>query len=111
MSIQQQITSSLKWTAFGKAISQAVSWVVTIYVIRLLSPGDYGLMAMVSVVIVFLSTFNEFGLGTALVQAKHIDDERIGAVYGAMLLLGVVLSALLAIVSPWIAQFFNEPRL
>ena len=68
-------------------------------------------MAMVSVVIAFLSTFNEFGLGTALVQSKELDDEGIGAVYGAMLLLGAALSALLALVSPWIALFFGEPRL
>lgn len=68
-------------------------------------------MAMVAVVIAFLSTFNEFGLGTALVQSKELDDEGIGAVYGAMLLVGAGLSALLALASPWIAQFFDEPRL
>lgn len=62
VSLSQQITSSLKWTAFGKAASQAVSWVVTMYVIRILAPGDYGLMAMASVVIAFLSTFNKTGL-------------------------------------------------
>ena len=92
-------------------MSQLVSWIVTIYVIRLLEPSDYGLMAMVTVVIAFLSTFNEFGLGTALVQSKELDDEGIGAVYGAMLLVGAGLSALLALASPWIAQFFDEPRL
>jgi len=111
VSLQQKITSSLKWTAFGKAASQAFSWVVTLYVIRLLAPGDYGLMAMASVVIAFLSTFNEFGLGAALVQAKDLDDRRIGAVYGAMLILGLCLSALLALAAPRIGQFFNEPRL
>lgn len=88
-----------------------MSWTVTIYVIRLLEPSDYGLMAMVAVVIAFLSTFNEFGLGTALVQSRDLDDEQIGAVYGAMLLAGAALSALLALVSPWIALFFEEPRL
>ncbi len=111
MALHQQIISSIKWTAFGKAASQAISWVVTLYVIRILAPGDYGLMAMASVVIAFLSTFNEFGLGTALVQSKNIDDKHIGAVYGAMLLLGMVLSALLALAAPWIALFFDEPRL
>ncbi len=111
MTIKQKITSGLKWSALSKAVSQLVSWAVTIYVIRILAPSDYGLMAMVSVVIAFLSTFNEFGLGTALVQSKKLDDEGIGAVYGAMLLLGAALSALLALVSPLIAQFFGEPRL
>lgn len=111
MSVKQKVASGLKWSAFSKGISQLVSWVVTIYVIRLLAPSDYGLMAMVSVVIAFLSTFNEFGLGTALVQSNELDDEGIGAVFGAMLLMGATLSALLALTSPWIAQFFSEPDL
>lgn len=68
-------------------------------------------MAMAGVVIAFLSTFNEFGLGSALVQTRDLEDERVGAVYGAMLLMGVALSALLALTAPWIAAFFNEPRL
>lgn len=88
-----------------------VSWVITIYVIRLLSPADYGLMAMVMVVIAFMSTFNEFGLGAALVQSRDISDEKIGAVYGATLLLGAGFCALLALASPLISGFFNEPRL
>ena len=111
MSTKSKIISSLKWSAISKGISQLASWLVTIYVIRLLAPGDYGLMAMVSVVIAFLSTFNEFGLGSALVQSKKLNDEEIGAVYGAMLLLGAALSVLLVLVSPFIANFFNEPRL
>jgi O-antigen/teichoic acid export membrane protein len=111
VTIKKQITSGLKWSALSKGTSQLVSWVITIYVIRLLAPGDYGLMAMVSVVIAFLSTFNEFGLGSALVQSKKLNNEEIGAVYGAMLLLGAALSVLLALVSPLIAIFFNEPRL
>lgn len=111
MSIKQKVASGLKWSAFSKGVSQLVSWVVTIYVIRLLAPSDYGLMAMVSVVIAFLSTFNEFGLGTALIQSDKLDDEGIGAIFGAMLLMGAALSALLALTSPWIAQFFREPEL
>lgn len=111
MSIKQKVASGLKWSAFSKGVSQLVSWVVTIYVIRLLAPSDYGLMAMVSVVIAFLSTFNEFGLGTALVQSDELDDEGIGAVFGAMLLMGAALSALLTLASPWIAHFFSEPAL
>lgn len=109
--MKQQVISALKWSALGKGASQMVSWVITIYVIRLLSPADYGLMAMVMVVISFVSTFNEFGLGAALVQSRDISDEKIGAVYGAMLLLGTALCGLLALASPLLAAFFNEPRL
>ncbi len=111
VTIRNQIKSGLKWSAASKAASQLVSWIATIYVIRLLVPGDYGLMAMATVVVAFLSTFHEFGLGSALIQARDLDEEKIGAVYGAMLLLGIALSGILAASSWWIAQFFDEPRL
>lgn len=111
MTIKKQILSGLKWSALSKVASQLTSWVTTIYVIRLLVPGDYGLMAMAGVIIAFLSTFNEFGLGSALVQSRELEDERIGAVYATMLMMGGALSVLLALTAPWIAQFFNEPRL
>lgn len=109
--MKQEVISALKWSALGKGASQVVSWVITIYVIRLLSPADYGLMAMVMVVIAFISTFNEFGLGAALIQSREISDEKIGAIYGATLLLGAGLSALLALASPLISAFFDEPHL
>lgn len=111
MPLKNQIVSGLKWSALGKIAAQVVSWFITIYVIRLLDPKDYGLMAMISVVIVFMSLFNEFGLGSAIIQAREIDDESIGAVAGAVALLGIFLSVLLALLSPWIAGFFNEPEI
>jgi O-antigen/teichoic acid export membrane protein len=111
MQMREKITNGLKWSAISKVTSQLVSWSVTIYVIRLLDPSDYGLMAMASVVINFLATINELGLGSALIQSRELNDRRIGTIYGAMLVLGVFLTILLAATSPWIAAFFDEPQL
>lgn len=111
MTVRHRFISGLKWSAFGKALGQIVSWAITIVVMRLLLPSDYGLMAIATMVVTLLSHVNEFGLGSALVQAKEIDDERCGSIFGAMLLLGCTLSLLLAIFSPALASFFDEPRL
>lgn len=111
MTIRHRFISGLKWSAFGKAMSQIVSWAITIVVMRLLTPGDYGLMAIATMVVGFLAYANEFGLGAALVQAREIDDERCGAVFGAMLLLAGGMAALLALASPLLARFFDEPAL
>lgn len=111
MTLRAQVVSGLKWSATGKIASQLFGWAVTIIVIRLLTPTDYGLMAIIAVIIAFLSHANELGLGTALVQAREIDDEQAGAVFGAMLLLGTALSLILAAVGPAIARFYEDPRL
>ena len=46
MSLRNQVLAGLKWTVLGRLASQMVTWAITIYVIRLLSPEDYGLMAL-----------------------------------------------------------------
>lgn len=108
---RHQVIHGLKWSAIGKTISQLVSWAITLVVIRLLAPADYGLMAVATMVIAFISLVNEFGLGAALVQAKEIDQDRFGAIFGGMLLLSTALAALLALSSQAIASFFDEQRL
>lgn len=111
MTLRRQFVHGLKWSALGKTLSQIVSWGITIMVIRLLSPADYGLLAMAMMVITLLNHLNDLGLGSALVQAKEIDDRQCGAIFGLLLILGASLSGLLALLAPLLAWFFEEPRL
>ena len=68
MSLRSQALSGFRWTASVRLLSQVITWAITIFVVRLLSPTDYGLIAMATVFIGFLQMFSEFGLGPALVQ-------------------------------------------
>ncbi len=111
MTLRRQFVHGLKWSALGKALGQVISWVITIVVIRILAPADYGLLAMATVVVALLAHFSDLGLGSALVQAKTIDDRAIGAIFTLLLLLGVALAGLLALAAPLLAWFFDEPRL
>jgi O-antigen/teichoic acid export membrane protein len=67
MSIERQAISGLKWTGAARFVSQTVSWAVTLIVVRLLAPADYGIVAVSAVVISIFSTDAELGLGVALV--------------------------------------------
>ena len=49
MNLKSQVIGALRWTAAGRLAGQLGTWVVTIYVIRLLSPEDYGLMGIAAV--------------------------------------------------------------
>ena len=111
MTLHDQIVTGLKWSAIGKVASQVLSWAVTVVVIRLLVPADYGLMAIIAVIIALLSHASDMGLGSALVQSREISDEQAGAVFGAMLLLAIGISLLLAASGSAIGRFFDDPRL
>ena len=55
MSIERRTISALKWTAGTRLLGQSASWVVTLMLFRILTPVDYGLMALVSVVVSIVS--------------------------------------------------------
>ena len=69
--------------ALFKFSGQIMNWVATIFVIRLLTPADYGLMAQAVIIIGLCSLVNEMGLGSALIQRKSVDANILRQVFGA----------------------------
>ena len=51
MEVEREAIAGLKWMTIAKLAGQGVSWAVTLIVLRLLSPADYGLMAISAVII------------------------------------------------------------
>ncbi len=111
MEVKSKVLHGLRWTAGGKAASQLVSWAITLIVVRLLSPQDYGLIAMATVFIAFCLLLNELGLGAALVQAKDLTDRIRRQAFGLVLSINLSLFLILILASPLIADFFDEQRL
>lgn len=97
--------------AGGKLAGQIFSWAVTLIVIRLLSPGDYGLMALATLVLTFLNLAAELGLSSAIVQRKTITDKIVRQCFGLILIFNITLFLCLFLSSGHIAGFFNEPKL
>jgi hypothetical protein len=109
--IKASVVSSLRWTAMAKLCGQVVSWAITLVVIRLLAPGDYGLMAMVTVVIGLLAMVAEMGFGASLVQSATLDRDRVRDLFGVALVLNLLFMGALMAAAPLVARFYGEPRL
>src|SRR5262249_49544792 len=82
-----------------------------ILVIRILTPEDYGLMALVMAIIGFLSLFEEIGLGSAIIQRDRLDQRLLDQIFGLLLVLNVALYALIWVIAPIGARFFAAPKL
>ncbi len=111
MSLRHTVLTGLRWTVAAKFVAQLVTWSVTFYVLRLLTPADYGLMAMAMVLIGVLSLLNEMGLGSALVQRESVDRQLLRQAFGLLLLVNLGLFALILMTAPVVAGFYDEPRL
>ena len=110
MSLQSQALAGFRWSAGLKLVSQIMTWAITIFVIRLLTPADYGLLAMATVSVAFLTMFSEMGLGAAVVQQARVDEALLKRVLGVVLVLHFSLAALLVLSAPLVAHFYDEPR-
>src|SRR5690606_18494878 len=82
-----RIRQAVFWRSGSQIVSQMLSWIVTLLVIRLLDPADYGLFAMTQVILNFATFLNGYGLVSALVQSESVDSHRLRQAFGMMLLL------------------------
>ena len=111
MITRKLILSGLKWTAGARFGSQIITWAITLLIIRLLSPEDYGLMAMATVCIAFMLMVSEAGLMPALVQRQEINETVLRQAFGIVIVMNLGLMIILNLLAPMIAGFFAEERL
>ena len=111
MSIERDAIAGLKWGSLAKLASQITSWVVTLAVLRLLSPDDYGLMALCMVVVSVLTGLAEFGLGSSLVQATNLDQQQLTRVAGAIFALNIGAGLVMALGAPLLAELLGDTAL
>lgn len=102
---------SLVWK-FGERISaQLVSTIVTIILARILTPSDYGVIAIVTIIITFCNAFVSGGLGNSLIQKKNADELDFSSIF----YFGMAISALLYLIMFFfaipISSFYNNEQL
>lgn len=111
INLRSAVVKGFLWVGTGSFIGQLISWISTIVVIRLLSPSDYGLMAMATSFLSFLALMSELGIGASIIQAKEITEKEIRHIFGLV----IVSSGFFMIIghfgAPLIASFYNEPRI
>lgn len=96
----------------GRIATQVVTWAITIYVMRLVAPDQYGLMALASIFSSFFGLLSEIGLGSALVRTKDVSDRQFRQIFAIVLLSNVAVLALMALVAaPLASAFFESPDL
>lgn len=111
LNLRQRVLSALKWLTAARTAGQLGTWVITLIVIRILSPEDYGLMAAVAVVLGLAALTNELGLTPALIQRKQIDRMVVRKVFGFLLLSNLAVVGIILSAAPLAADFFREPDL
>jgi len=109
--VTQRLASGFAWQGATKAITQALTWISMIVVARLLSPEQFGIAAVATVVIGVLTTLMEMGLSSALIQKENVTTEEEDGVFYLSIIISLSLYAVLYFSSPAIAGFYEIPVL
>jgi O-antigen/teichoic acid export membrane protein len=105
-----RVRSAVFWRSGTQIVAQVISWGVTLAVLRILDPNDYGLFAMSAAVLVFLNFLNGYGFVSALIQSENIEEIRIRQAFGMLILLNAALALIqVFIVAPLAATYYREP--
>lgn len=110
-SLKSRMVTGVFWIGLTKILGQSISWLITIFVVRILTPEDYGLMGMAVLFTSFLQLFNEIGLGTAIVQKENITQDELSSIHWAIIAINVCIYIFVFLFSPVVSIFFSEPKL
>lgn len=98
--------------AFGGQMTRMVLQIGgTAIMSRLLTPADFGLVAMAATVTAFVSIFTDMGLSGATIQKQTVTQDSVSTLFWLNLAVGIGLLGVTLLLSPVAASFYDDPRL
>lgn len=109
--LKEKTAKGMLWGALNNGAMQLIGLVFGIFLGRLLSPADYGLMAMISVFSLIATTLQNSGFMTGLINLGKPTDEDYNSVFFFNIIVGIGMYAILFFCAPLISHYYHEPRL
>jgi teichuronic acid exporter len=110
-SLTDKTVKGVGWSFIDNIASSGVTFLVGLVLARLLTPAEYGIMAMIAIFIAISNSITDSGFSNALIRKIHIDRIDYNTVFYFNLLVSIVIYLLLFLASPAISSFFKEPIL
>lgn len=111
ISLKEKTTKGLFWGGMSNGIQQLLNLFFGIFLARLLSPGDYGMVGMLTIFSSIAGSLQEAGFISALINRKEDRHEDYNAVFWFSICMSFCLYLILFFCAPLIARFFHTPEL
>lgn len=109
--LSKKIINGMKWKTVERIFLQIINAVTPIILARLLTPDDFGVIAILSVFISIANTFVNNGLCNSIVQKKDSDNKDCSTVFFTQLIIAVICYIILFVSAPFIADFYSDSAL
>lgn len=111
MPLKQKVVKGFAWALLERFSTQGVAFLVSLVLARLLTPSDYGTIALLTIFITVSQVLADSGFGQALIQKKEATETDFNSVFWLSLVLSSVMYGGLFFAAPWIADFYDDTRL
>lgn len=106
--IKNQLFSGVFYTALAKYSGIVISLVIAGILARLLSPDDFGIVAVATIIITFFSLFTDMGVSPAIVQHKSLTKDELSTIFSFTVWTGIGISILFFAASWMIADYYES---
>lgn len=107
--LKHKVVKGVAWSTIEKVCSALLQMAVSLVLLNLLSPEDYGIMAIVAAFPAILMPLVDSGFSQALIRKKEVDDLDYSSVFYVNIAISLALYTILVALSPMISRFFNVP--
>ena len=109
--VKSKIAPSLLWKILELGGTQGIQFIVSVILARILSPDEFGTIALITIFITIANTFVQSGFATALIQKKDVQDDDYSSVMWVSLACAVVMYFILYFSAPLISGYYAIPIL
>jgi PST family polysaccharide transporter len=107
---KRKTIKGLRWGTIDQMSFMVMVQVTNLLLMRILGPTEFGIIGMVNVFANFGNILVTFGIPAFIIQRKELDDGILSTCFWGNLMLGASVTAVLVTISPFVAQFYHEPR-
>lgn len=107
-STKKLLLTGVFYTAISKYSGMTVSLIVAGILARILSPEDFGVVAIATVIITFFGIFTDLGIAPAIIQNNELTHKDLSYIYSFTIWFGVIISSLFFLASWPIADYYHN---
>ena len=101
----------LKWSTISQVSRQVLQYISTIILVGIISPDDFGLLAMAVIIIGFLDIFKDLGTGSAIIQSENPSEELKSSIFWINVLFGLAITLIVYFSSSIAASIYNSEKI
>lgn len=107
----KSMVKSVPWTFVSFGATKVIALLTTVVLAHLLSPSDFGLMALATLAFGALGLFQDLGLGATLVLRQDFSERQMGTIQTLLFFTSLAVTAIVIALAPLAAHLLDQPRL